>query len=108
MAELKRMVKRREIRLADYLGTDSLTRLAISMQLKTSTGNLLALHSAARDNVLSMLDALKEKHSLIHHDVAGHAEKEDTLLAASHRLGDSLDELERWLKRQAEAGRKAA
>lgn len=62
----------------------------------------------ARHGIRIRLDALKEKHSLIHHDVAGHAEKEDTLLSASHRLGDSLDELERWLKRQAEAGRKAA
>jgi predicted acylesterase/phospholipase RssA len=62
----------------------------------------------AKHGIRIRLEALKEKRSLIHHDVAGHAEKEDTLLAASHRLGDSLEELERWLKRRAEAGRKAA
>lgn len=62
----------------------------------------------ARHGIRIRLDALKENRSLIHHDVGGHAEKENTLLAASHRLGDSLDELEHWLKRKGEAARKAA
>jgi hypothetical protein len=62
----------------------------------------------ARHGIRLRLDALKERRSLVHHDVAGRAEKEDTLLAAGHRLGDSLDELERWLRRKTEAGRKAA
>ena len=62
----------------------------------------------ARHGIRIRIEALKEKRSLIHHDVGGHAEKENTLLAESHRLGDALDELERWLERQAEAARKAA
>jgi predicted acylesterase/phospholipase RssA len=62
----------------------------------------------AKHGIRIRLEALKEKRSLIHHDVGGHAEREDTLLAASHRLGDSLEELQRWLKRRADAGRKAA
>lgn len=62
----------------------------------------------ARHGIRIRLEALKEKHSLIHHDVGEHAEREDTLLAASHRLGDSLDELERWLTRQREKSHKAA
>ncbi len=61
----------------------------------------------ARHGVRIRLDVLKEKRSLIHHDIAGHAEKEDSLLATSHRLGDSLDELERWLKKN-QPERKAA
>jgi predicted acylesterase/phospholipase RssA len=62
----------------------------------------------ARHGIRIRLDLLKEKRSLIHHDVRGHAEPEDTLQAASHRLGDALDELERWLKRKQEGARKAA
>jgi NTE family protein len=53
------------------------------------------------------LDVLKQRRSLVHHGRGGHAEKGDTLLAASHRLGDSLDELERWLE-ERQLGRKAA
>ncbi len=59
LAEVKRMVNRKEIRLADYLGTDSITRIAIALQLRMSTGNMLALHSAAMDQARSMLEALK-------------------------------------------------
>ena len=62
----------------------------------------------AKHGIRLRLDALKAKRSLIHHDVDGHAEKENTLLAASHRLEDSLEELERWLKRRRESGRKTA
>ncbi|GMU49112.1 MAG: patatin [Candidatus Desulfobacillus denitrificans] len=54
----------------------------------------------AKHGIRIRLDALKEKRSLIHHDVGDRAENEDTLLAASHRLGDALEELERWLKRR--------
>ncbi len=57
----------------------------------------------AKHGILIRLDAIKEKRSLIHHDIGGRAEKENTLLAASHRLSDSLDELERWLKAKQEA-----
>ena len=54
------------------------------------------------------LDLLKEKRSLVHHDIGDHAEKEDTLLAVGHRLGDSLGELERWLAHRQPAARTAA
>jgi predicted acylesterase/phospholipase RssA len=62
----------------------------------------------AKHGIRLRLDLLKEKRSLIHHDVAGHAEPEDTLQAASHRLGDALDELQHWLKRSREKARKAS
>jgi NTE family protein len=54
----------------------------------------------ARHGIRIRLEALKEKRSLVHHDVDGHAEKGDTFLAASHRLGDALDELDRWMARR--------
>ncbi len=54
----------------------------------------------AKHGIRIRLDALKEKRSLIHHDIGGHAEQDNTLQAASHRLGDALEELERWLKRR--------
>jgi hypothetical protein len=62
----------------------------------------------AKHGIHLRLDVLKEKRSLVHHDIAGRAEKENTLLAESHRLGDALDELERWLERKTDAARKAA
>ncbi|MBM3391983.1 MAG: patatin family protein [Betaproteobacteria bacterium] len=62
----------------------------------------------ARHGIRIRLDLLKEKRSLIHHDVGGRAEPEDTLLAASHRLGDALDELKDLLKRRQDRARKAA
>ncbi len=55
----------------------------------------------ARHGIRIRLEVLAVPHALRHHDIGGRAEPEDTLLAASHRLGDSLDELERWLQRQA-------
>jgi len=54
----------------------------------------------ARHGIRIRIEALKEKRSLIHYDVDGHAEKGDTFLAASHRLGDALDELDRWMARR--------
>jgi hypothetical protein len=62
----------------------------------------------AKHGIRIRLGLLKEKRSLIHHDIGDHAEREDTLLAASHRLGDSLDELEHWLRRKREAARRTA
>jgi hypothetical protein len=62
----------------------------------------------AKHGIRIRLDLLKEKRSLIHHDVGGRAEPEDTLLAASHRLGDALDELKDWLKRRQDGARGAA
>ncbi len=62
----------------------------------------------ARHGIRIRLEALKQKRSLIRHDIDGHAEKENTLLATSHRLGDALDELECWLEGRLEAARKAA
>lgn len=62
----------------------------------------------ARHGIRIRLDLLKEKRSLVHHDIGGHAEKADTLLAVGHRLGDSLGELERWLAHRQQAARTAA
>jgi NTE family protein len=62
----------------------------------------------ARHGMRIRLDLLKEKRSLVHHDIGDHAEKEDTLLAVGHRLGDSLGELERWLAHRQPAARTAA
>ncbi len=62
----------------------------------------------AKHGMRIRLDLLKEKRSLIHHDVGGRAEPEDTLLAAGHRLGDALDELKDWLKRRQDKARRAA
>lgn len=62
----------------------------------------------ARHGIRIRLEALKEKRSLIHHDVDGHAEKEDTFAAAGHRLGDVLDELEHWLQRRRGTERRTA
>ena len=57
----------------------------------------------ARHGIRIRIEVLKEKRSLAHHDVDGHAEKGDTLLATGHRLGDALDELERWTARHGKA-----
>jgi len=54
----------------------------------------------ARHGIGIRLDVLKERRSLGHHDLGGRAEPADTLLAAGHRLGDALDDLDRWLARQ--------
>ena len=62
----------------------------------------------ARHGIRIRLDLLKEKRSLVHHDIGGHAEKADTLLAVGHRLGESLGELERWLAHRQQAARTAA
>ncbi len=55
----------------------------------------------ARHGIRIRLEVLKEKRSLIRHDAGERGGKEKTLLAASHGLADSLDELEHWLQRQA-------
>jgi predicted acylesterase/phospholipase RssA len=62
----------------------------------------------AKHGIRIRLDALKEKRSLIHHDVGDRAENEDTLLAASHRLGDALDGLKEWLQRRQAGARRTA
>ena len=62
----------------------------------------------ARHGIHIRLEGLKEQRSLTHHDIGDHAEMENTLLATSHRLGDALHELERWLDHRQEAARKVA
>jgi hypothetical protein len=59
MEELRRMVRRKEIRLNDYVGTDSMTRVTMAMQVNQSTGSLLAFHAVATEKAYSTLEALK-------------------------------------------------
>jgi predicted acylesterase/phospholipase RssA len=87
-------------------------RLCEHAYLKTRTELYRRRHELgpilAKHGIRIRLGVLKEPRALAHHDVDGHAEKENTLLAAGHRLGDALDDLERWLARRRESGRRAA
>lgn len=62
----------------------------------------------ARHGIRIRLEALKEKRSLLRQAAGGRTGKTDTFLSASHRLGDALDELERWLARRSGCDRQAA
>lgn len=53
----------------------------------------------ARHGIRIRLDVLKERRSLLRQAAGGRAGKTDTFLAASRRLTDALDALERWLER---------
>lgn len=62
----------------------------------------------AKHGIRIRLEVLKEKRSLLSQAAGGRGGKTDTFLAASHRLGDALDELERWLVRRSGCDRQAA